>query len=669
MEPPFVSPPAKRPYHNLSTMQDIPTNNTIYAPAYSINGATKRRSRAPPQPLIVPAGHTALRLLCRASNIGGVIGKSGSILNLVRQETGAKIRVEDADDSCDERVILVIAPASPKKMMVLKGLSDDETESGEVLEVSPAQEAVLKIFERVLELEAESEEIFPPPGGVVYCRLLADNSQVGAVMGKGGKVIEKIRKDSGTRIRVLGAEQVPACASPNDEVIQITGDVIAVKRAIVAISCCLQDNPASDKVTIPHMGGSKPAGPASYGPIPDLHREIPHRSTFVPSIPGSSIDYASRGHSMTVEVDKTYTLDSKKIQQEIAFRLLCSNENVGGVIGKGGTIVKALQNETGASISVAATVAESDERVITISVSENPESRYSQAQLAVVRVFTRAIEASKEKGSEPGSKKSAVSARLLVQASEVGCLIGKGGSIVSEMRKVTGTGIHIIVGDQVPKCASEGDEVVQITGELKNVQEALFHVTGRLRDNVFSNRTPEAIPYKRVVEPTSPIMYQPVSLSRNLDRQATLAQSMDHLGISHNTDRPPSPKLWTSQTLGGGNPRSMSDTGRGLTNLRAGAEYGSGGKSAAIVTNTTVEIVVPEDLIGSVYGETGSNLNRLRQISGAQVVMHDPRPGTRESVVIISGTPDQTQAAQSLLQAFILSGQSSSPDHRPRFLR
>ncbi|KAK9166677.1 hypothetical protein Scep_001868 [Stephania cephalantha] len=587
MEPPFVSPPAKRPYHNLSTMQDIHTSNTIFAPAYSINGATKRRSRPPPPPLIIPAGHTALRLLCRASNIGGVIGKSGSILNLVRQETGAKIRVEDAVDSCEERVILIIAPASPKKMIVLKGLSDEETESGEMLEVSPAQEAVLKIFERVLELDAESEEIFPPPGGMVYCRLLADNSQVGAVMGKGGKVIEKIRKDSGSRIRVLGAEQVPACASPTDEVIQITGDVIAVKRAVVAISCCLQDNPPSDKVLIPHMGGSKPAGAASYGPIPDLHREIPHRSTFIPSIPGSSNDYASRGHSMTVEVDKTSTLDSKKIQQEIAFRLLCSNENVGGVIGKGGTIVKALQNETGASISVAATVAESDERVITISGSENPESRYSQAQQAVVRVFTRAIEASKEKGLEPGFKKSALSARLLVQASEVGCLIGKGGSIVSEMRKVTGTGIHIIVGDQVPKCASEGDEVVQITGELKNVQEALFHVTGRLRDNLVSNRTPtssisacyssslvpEVIPYKRV-EPTSPIMFQPVGLSRNLDRQATLAQSMDHLGISHNTDRPPSPKLWTSQTLGMGNSRSISDTGRGLTNLRAGTEYG-----------------------------------------------------------------------------------------------
>ena len=32
------------------------------------------------------------------------------------------------------------------------------------------------------------------------------------------------------------------------------------------------------------------------------------------------------------------------------------------------------------------------------------------------------------------------------------------------------------------------------------------------------------------------------------------------------------------------------------------------------MTNTTVEIVVPDIVIGSVYGENGSNLARLRQV-------------------------------------------------------
>lgn len=48
------------------------------------------------------------------------------------------------------------------------------------------------------------------------------------------------------------------------------------------------------------------------------------------------------------------------------------------------------------------------------------------------------------------------------------------------------------------------------------------------------------------------------------------------------------------------------------------------------------------------------------QISGAKVKLHDVRPGSSERMVEISGTPEQAHAAQSLLQAFILSGQSSS---------
>lgn len=76
------------------------------------------------------------------------------------------------------------------------------------------------------------------------------------------------------------------------------------------------------------------------------------------------------------------------------------------------------------------------------------------------------------------------------------------------------------------------------------------------------------------------------------------------------------------------------------------------------MANTTVEIVVPENVIGSVYGDSGSNLVRLRQISGAKVVVHEPRPGTTDRMVVISGSPDETQAAQSLLHAFILTGSS-----------
>lgn len=55
-----------------------------------------------------------------------------------------------------------------------------------------------------------------------------------------------------------------------------------------------------------------------------------------------------------------------------------------------------------------------------------------------------------------------MSARILVSADQIGCLLGKGGAIVAEMRKASGAGIWIFRQDQVPKCASKNDELVQV---------------------------------------------------------------------------------------------------------------------------------------------------------------------------------------------------------------
>lgn len=51
----------------------------------------------------------------------------------------------------------------------------------------------------------------------------------------------------------------------------------------------------------------------------------------------------------------------------LTYRLICPDEKVGGVIGKGGTIVKALKHETGCDIRVLEKMPESDDRIIIIS--------------------------------------------------------------------------------------------------------------------------------------------------------------------------------------------------------------------------------------------------------------------------------------------------------------
>lgn len=63
----------------------------------------------------------------------------------------------------------------------------------------------------------------------------------------------------------------------------------------------------------------------------------------------------------------------------------------------------------------------------------------------------------------PDSKDKTMMVRLLVSSNQIGCLLGKGGAIIAEMRKSSGAHIRILGKDQVPKCASEGEEVVQVS--------------------------------------------------------------------------------------------------------------------------------------------------------------------------------------------------------------
>ncbi|KAL4303847.1 hypothetical protein GQ457_10G019830 [Hibiscus cannabinus] len=732
---------------------------------HSSNGPSKR-SKPPSATLHTPPGNVTFRLLCHASRVGGIIGKSGSIIKHLQQSTGTRIWIEDAPAESPDRVITITGPNSLDTRIALNLGGDDGDDSRvEEIEVSRAQEALVKVFERILEVAAESNGAAL---GMVSCRLLVEAKQAGGVIGKGGKVVEKIKEDTGTKIRIL-TDKLPACASATEEIVEIEGSVLSVKRALVAVSYRLQDCPPVNKTRVsenrsielvqpetlrrpievlpqmtlhrpidlhpednflrarevlPHENFHGPMevvprdlhpednflrarevlphenfhGPMEVIPQDPLHRSVgvvPHESfhrhievshedlhdlqvdhlsrrcLLVPSIPSGSTSYATRGHPLSLKSENASALDMKTLQQEVVFKILCLNDRVGGVIGKGGATIKALQSDSGATVSIGATFIDCDERLVTVTASENPESQYSPAQKAVVLVFVRAYEASIEKGLDSGSGKgSNVTARLVVPSSQVGCLLGKGGATISEMRKVTGTSIWILGTDQVPKCVSENDQVVQILGGYMNVKDALYHVTGKLRDNLFSTSLKtagakssssvliESSPYERLLD-NSPLELQASSgFSHSLNRNTSLVMdSTNPFGHSYSSDRPRFAGLWTSEMATGLSPRGITDSGRGLSSFRGGLELGSGNRSA-IVTNTTVEIRVPENVIDSVYGENGRNLARLREISGAKVIVHEPQIGTSDRIVVISGTPDQTQAAQSLLQAFILTGPS-----------
>lgn len=203
-----------------------------FSPYRPTSAANNHYSKRPQQPLFIPPGQVAFRVLCHASRVGGLIGKSGSIIKNIQQQTNTKIRVDETPNSAtDFRVISVIGSpvvASKIKVFVASEVvvvgeeGGGESDSG-WFDVSAAQDGVLRVFERVVEVAAEGDAE-AAIGGVVSLRILAGKGQVGAVIGKGGMVVEKIRRDTGCRIKVLLSEKLPSGPFPNEEIVEVSGE-------------------------------------------------------------------------------------------------------------------------------------------------------------------------------------------------------------------------------------------------------------------------------------------------------------------------------------------------------------------------------------------------------------------------------------------------------------
>ncbi|KAK4261407.1 hypothetical protein QN277_004409 [Acacia crassicarpa] len=562
------------------------------------NSPTSKRSNYTRRPVFrVQPGQIAFRLVCPASVVGGLIGNSGTIVSQLRRETSCKIHCIDTIPSTDDRVILVIGSVAPCKVIKLVSIVGEDDGCETELEASNAQAAILRVFERVWELEAEKG-----PFGVneeAWCKLLAHTSQIGAVVGKGGKHITTMRNNSGAKIRILPP---PQCAAINEEMIQITGRTLAVKKALIAVSHCLQECPPLEKVPTPSsVQTNSPPDRASETEL------FPHLNSWLLPTQGRS-QYDSSDQTTNTNGESRPGSKGKELQ--VVFRLLCSNRSAGSVIGKRGAIVRALESKTGASIIFAPPLSKVADRIVTISAVENLESSNSPAQEAVILVYARLIEDLIGKGFfSAASLESPVAMRLLIAPSMVTCLNGNEGQVISELRELTGADMQILRGEA--SCgASDNDMVLQITGDYRCVKNALYKVTGMLRDDLFANG------------------------------KSALSSGM-----------------LLPQNSGAG---SISENGKTLMHLYDNLEVGSSGNKLATVTNTTVEIAVSEHVFGSVYGEDGGNVDRIRQISGANVTVYDAGVGESGGKVVISGTPDQTFAAQSLLQAFIQSGERTS---------
>ncbi|KAK9529709.1 hypothetical protein VZT92_013784 [Zoarces viviparus] len=75
---------------------------------------------------------------------------------------------------------------------------------------------------------------------------------------------------------------------------------------------------------------------------------------------------------------------------------------------------------------------------------------------------------------------------------------------------------------------------------------------------------------------------------------------------------------------------------------------------------TSQELLIPNDLIGSIIGRQGTKINEIRQVSGAQIKIGSQIDSTSDRHVTITGTPIAINLAQYLITSCLETAKSTA---------
>ncbi|KAJ4835399.1 hypothetical protein Tsubulata_010564 [Turnera subulata] len=409
---------------------------------------------------VIDSQDAVYRYLCPVRKIGSIIGRGGEIVKQLRADTKSKVRIGETVPGCDERVVTIYSGSEA---------TNAYGDSGSM--ICPAQDALFRIHDKVIAEDLHGDDESEGAQQVV-ARLLVPSDQIGCILGKGGNIVQTIRSETGAQIRIHKDHNLPPCALSSDELVQVSGEVGVVKKALYEIASRLHDNPSrTQHLLVSSVPTLYPSTGSLIGAPGGAQLVV---APYVPSYgsyKGESGDWSRSLYSAPRD-----ELSSR----EFSLRIVCPTANIGGVIGKGGAIINQIRQESGAAIKVDSSAADGDDCLIVVSAKEIFDDPYSPSIEAALRLQPRCSEK-----VERDSGLISFTTRLLVPTSRIGCLLGKGGAIINEMRKTTKANIRILGKDSLPKVASEDDEMVQISGDLDVAKDALSQIGRRLRANVF----------------------------------------------------------------------------------------------------------------------------------------------------------------------------------------
>ncbi|KAK0148077.1 Poly(rC)-binding protein 4 [Merluccius polli] len=343
----------------------------------------------------------------------------------------------------------------------------------------------------------------------------------------------------------------------------------------------------------------------------------------------------------------------------LTLRLLMHGKEVGSIIGKKGETVKRIREESTARVNISE--GSCPERIITITGSTDSVFRaFTMITFKLEEDLTTLV------ANGTISSKPPVTLRLVIPASQCGSLIGKGGGKIKEIRESTGAQIQV-AGDLLPNSTERG---VTISGTQDSVIQCVKLICAIILESPPKGAT---IPYRPGPSPAALLIsgnqvfdaaeFAPHPLYSVTQGGLDLQQAytvQNQYGIPHSEDSASyiccdchtvslAPQLAKLHQLS--LQQSLSPLGQPAPTVIPGMDSNS---------QAAQELLIPNDLIGSIIGRQGTKINEIRQVSGAQIKIGSQLDGTSDRHVTITGTPISINLAQYLITSCLETAKSTA---------
>ncbi|KAL6146797.1 hypothetical protein ACLB2K_057474 [Fragaria x ananassa] len=349
-------------------------------------------------------GESVFRMLVPAQKVGSIIGRKGEFIKKIVEETRARIKILDGPPGTTERAVMVSGKEEPDSSL------------------PPAIDGLLRVHARIVDgLDSDSSQAPPGMGGKVSTRLLVPASQAGSLIGKQGGTVKSIQELSNCIVRVLGSEDLPVFALPDDRVVEVVGEPVGVHKGIELIASHLRKF-LVDRSIIPvfemHMQASPPmehipphqswgppqgmphnaGGGPGYGP-PNPQYMPPSRQQYdnyyppadlpppMEKQPHHGISAYGRENPMGVHTSSNAQAAPSMVSQ-LTHQMQIPLSYADAVIGTAGASISYIRRASGATVTIQETRGVPGEMTVEISGSASQVQAAEQLIQAMLLILT-----------------------------------------------------------------------------------------------------------------------------------------------------------------------------------------------------------------------------------------------------------------------------------------